>query len=74
MPETDTAELVDFERRWYRLGGGPADDIETEFGLPPATFFRRLEDLLETDPPETLTPSEASAMLRVCRRRLWLDE
>ncbi|MFC9549788.1 DUF3263 domain-containing protein [Rhodococcus sp. NPDC056960] len=74
MPEMDTADLVDFERRWYRHGGGPADDIETEFGLPATAFFRRLGDLLETDPPDTLTRSEASAMLRVCRRRLWLDE
>ncbi|GCE43657.1 DUF3263 domain-containing protein [Rhodococcus sp. USK10] len=67
-------EMIAFERRWYRLGGGPADAIRTEFGLPPAIFFRRLEDFLETDRPDTITPSEASEMLRVCRRRLWLDK
>ncbi|ANS27943.1 hypothetical protein WSS_A41720 [Rhodococcus opacus M213] len=74
MPSTEAVEMVDFERRWYRHGGGPADDIRTEFGLPATTFFRRLEDLLETDPPDTITQSEASKMLRVCRRRLWLNE
>ncbi|MGV9861275.1 DUF3263 domain-containing protein [Rhodococcus koreensis] len=57
--------MIAFERRWYRHGGGRADAIRTEFGLPPAMVFRRLEDFLETDPPDTITPSEASAMLRV---------
>ena len=72
--DQDTARMFDFQRRWSHLGGGSAADIHGEFGLSAMTYFGRLKDVLESDPPDTVARSEVALLLRVCRRRLWLEE
>lgn len=46
-PAVDTAlsesqRVLDFAVRWYRFGGGSAEDIYVTFGLDRATFGRRV--------------------------------
>ncbi len=70
----EMARMFDFQRRWSHLGGGSAEDIQGEFGLNAMTYFGRLKDVLESDPPDNVGRSEVALLLRVCRRRLWLEE
>lgn len=63
MHSTEAVQMVDFERRRYRHGGGPADDIRTEFGLPATTFFRRSRIFSKPTHP---TPSPSPRLRRCC--------
>lgn len=66
----DRAMMVFFER-WYAHGGGAGEDILAEFGLPATAFFERISTLL-AEPGTTKDTAVRSAMLAVCRKRIWL--
>lgn len=42
----DQKKILDFAGRTYNHPGKQAEDILTEFGYRPTTFYRRLNDLL----------------------------
>ncbi|AZG44446.1 DUF3263 domain-containing protein [Gordonia insulae] len=65
-------QMIDFERRWYPLGGGSSSAITERFGLDDRDFFREVDRIVESDPPETLTSAELRRMRSVIRRRLWM--
>ena len=68
----EAQELLDFEVRWYPLGGGPSQQIHERFGMSDRDYFIKVNDSLETDPPETLSPVAVDKMRGVVRRRLWM--
>jgi hypothetical protein len=68
----DHDRMVQFELRWYSLGGGPATEIRAEFGVGEADFFRELGVVLSGPPPRGLPLGVVDDMKRVVRRRLWL--
>ncbi|UOT03840.1 DUF3263 domain-containing protein [Rhodococcus opacus] len=77
MVETTTdrienQRMLEFAGRWHLLGGGPAEDIMTEFGLAPTSFFQRLLDIVSAD--NALDLAERTTLLRVCRRRMWVGQ
>ncbi|MBA4021798.1 MAG: hypothetical protein C0482_05495 [Gordonia sp.] len=66
-------EMVDFEAKWYRLGGGPSDEIHDRFGMSDRTFFTELNDLMSDGAQfGEIAPEELAVMRAVIRRRLWL--
>jgi hypothetical protein len=65
----DQARLVEFAQRWYPFGGGSAEDIFIEFGLPEAVYFQRLSDVLYAGEPG-LSPDAHAAIRRICNHRL----
>lgn len=68
--EPSDDEILDFERKWARLGGGSADVIREQFDLPETEFFSRLLDLTSG----TRIDDEAlrRRLRRVAHSRLWL--
>lgn len=46
--DPDTSRILSYAARWYRWGGGRAEDIFVEFGISPDTFCRRVLALTET--------------------------
>ena len=74
MAPDDAAKMVDFAHRWMRFGGGPDEAILFEFGLTPSQFFRRLHNILHSAPPPHLDAAAVTALLQVCRQRLWSTE
>ncbi len=71
----ETKRMIDFATRWMPYGGGPAEDILVGFGISPTEYFTRLAAVLrEPDTESTLDRDTMSALLEVCRRRLWLGE
>lgn len=70
----EAQELLDFEVRWYSLGGGPSQQIHEQFGMSDRDYFIRVNDLLEKEPPETLSSVVVDRMRGVVRRRLWMAE
>jgi hypothetical protein len=65
--------MLAFAVQWMPYGGGDAEDIMVEFGIPPETYFRRLEHLLKDPAPVAdLDARTVAALLHVCRRRLEL--
>lgn len=68
----DHERMVEFELRWYSLGGGPAADIRSEFGVGEADFFRELDAALVSAPPRGVPMAVIDDMKRVVRRRIWL--
>jgi hypothetical protein len=66
-------QMFDFESRWFRLGGGPSDEIHDRFGMSDRAFFGEMNDALSrADIPDSVDPREADLMRPVIRRRLWL--
>lgn len=80
MAQTDhdsreAARMIDFATRWMPYGGGPAEDIVVGFGISPAQFFTRLQELLQgPNRPIELDRVATGALLQICKRRLWLGE
>lgn len=71
--ESIVHDMVEFEARWYRYGGGPSAEIYTQFGMDERTFFERLNTVVESSTAlEALAPNDAEVMRAVIRRRLWL--
>lgn len=74
--ETATAaqkDMFEFESRWYRLGGGPSEEIYSQFGMSDRAFFEQLHTLVDSDEAlDRLGPRDAEVMRAVIRRRLWL--
>lgn len=68
------ARIVEFGRRWYPYGGGPAEDILVEFGWAPVRFFTELETVLTDRPPMGLPTDVRTSMLQICRNRRWIGE
>ncbi|WP_433502647.1 hypothetical protein ACQP04_23075 [Pseudonocardia halophobica] len=68
----DTDEVLDFARRWFRYGGGPAIEIMAGLGLTQLQFFTALLEALDTDPPADLGEQVIGEMRRVARHRIWL--
>src|SRR6478735_855497 len=66
------AEIVQFELRWFELGGGSAEDIRERFGVEPVEFFARLHEILDRDPPTAVSRYAIEGMKRVARARQWL--
>ncbi|WP_006247723.1 hypothetical protein [Mycolicibacterium tusciae] len=67
--------IVEFIRRWYRFGGGSAQEIFEEFGLDEQEFFTRALDLFQTVVPADalgLTAMVHHEIHKVCRWRLHL--
>ena len=69
---SEAHELLDFEVRWYPLGGGPSQQIHERFAMSDRDFFTKVNDLLEKEPPEALSPVAVDKMRGVVRRRLWM--
>jgi hypothetical protein len=69
---TGANRRISFEYRWLYSGGGPAEEIRTQFGMAPCEFFRQLLGDLE-EPPAPLRPALVEAVSAVARRRLWLS-
>ena len=67
------AEIVQFELRWFELGGGSAQDIRQRFGVEPVEFFARLHKILDRDPPPAVSRYAIEGMKRVARARQWLS-
>ncbi|MFT4125252.1 MAG: DUF3263 domain-containing protein [Gordonia sp. (in: high G+C Gram-positive bacteria)] len=65
-------QMLDFETSWYSLGGGSSREITEQFGLSDRDFFTEVKELVDADPPSTLTSSELRRMREVIRRRLWM--
>ncbi|PYE18073.1 uncharacterized protein DUF3263 [Williamsia limnetica] len=66
-------EMLDFESKWYRLGGGPSEEIHDRFGMSDRDFFTELNDLVSgADLFDDIAPDELAMMRGVIRRRLWL--
>lgn len=65
-------DMFEFATRWYRLGGGPSDEIHSRFGMRDRTFFGQLNDMVNNQDFDTLAPRDAEVMRAVIRRRLWL--
>ncbi|MEU9823065.1 hypothetical protein ACIGG9_29585 [Pseudonocardia alni] len=67
------ADLVGFARRWFRYGGGPAEEIVARFGVPPRVYFRELLDTLDrSEEPADAASWTVREMRRVARNRLWV--
>lgn len=65
--------MLDFEEKWYRLGGGPSEEIHDRFGMSDRTFFTEMNDLMsDADRIDGIGPDELATMRAVVRRRLWL--
>ena len=65
--------IVEFIRRWYRFGGGSAQDIFEEFGLGEQEFFTRALDLFQAVASADALGLPAMAhndIRKVCRWRL----
>ena len=65
--------MVEFIRRWYRFGGGTAQEIFEEFGLGEQEFFIRVLDLFQTVVPADargLTAMAHNEIRKVCRWRM----
>jgi hypothetical protein len=67
------AEVVQFELRWFELGGGSAEDIRQRFGVEPVVFFTRVHEILDRDPPPAVSRFAIEGMKRVARARQWLS-
>lgn len=65
-------EMLDFETRWYRMGGGSSSAIVERFGLTDRDFFTEVDRIVADDPPTGLSVSELRRMRSVVRRRLWM--
>ena len=68
----DHARMVEFELRWYTLGGGPEAEIREQFGVGSAEFFSELATALQENPPRGVSMTVIEDMKRVARRRCWL--
>ncbi|RRQ25292.1 hypothetical protein DK926_24250 [Rhodococcus sp. Eu-32] len=67
--------IIDFALRWLPYGGGPAEDIVVGFGISPREFFARLDTLLRGPArPPHLDRAAVAALLRMCSRRLRMNE
>ncbi|HEY9313787.1 DUF3263 domain-containing protein [Williamsia sp.] len=66
-------EMLEFEERWFRFGGGPSDEIFTRFGMTDRTFFGAMETLMGREYAlDQVAPGDVEVMRAVIRRRLWL--
>lgn len=66
-------DMFEFESRWYRLGGGPSEEINSRFGMNDRTFFEHMHDVVDShEELDRLAPRDAEVMRAVVRRRLWL--
>ncbi|MET3962626.1 hypothetical protein ABIE44_002560 [Marmoricola sp. OAE513] len=65
--------ILDFERQWWRSGGGKALEIESQLELTPVAYYRELNEVidlpaaLEHDPTLVRRLQRARALRR--RRR-----
>ena len=46
------AEILDFERQWWKLGGAKDQGIRDRFGFSPTRYYQVLNDLI--DSPDAL--------------------
>lgn len=70
MPNVTTDDsIAQFAHRWGRFGGGSAEDIFVNFGLPPAEYFRRLHELVRRK-PDLFADDLAAVLDELCSRRL----
>lgn len=70
---TTQQDMLKFEARWFRLGGGPSNEIYSRFGMNDRAFFSEMNDLLSAeDYLDEIAPRDAEVMRAVIRRRLWL--
>ncbi|MCF8786225.1 MULTISPECIES: DUF3263 domain-containing protein [Rhodococcus] len=72
MIDTTTA-IVDFAQKWRHWGGGSDADIFVEFGLTPAQYFRRLQQILEKKwfmHSLAITPAVSAQLQLICQVRL----
>jgi hypothetical protein len=66
-------EILEFETRWFRLGGGPSDEIYERFGMTDRDFFGQVDHLISTGRTlDEIAPGDVEVMKAVIRRRLWL--
>ncbi|PBC47184.1 hypothetical protein CJ177_43465 [Rhodococcus sp. ACPA1] len=66
---SDDARLVDFALRWAEYGG--VDEyILPEFGIQPATYYRRLLRLLQPVLTPRLESSDRARLVTLCRSKL----
>ncbi|MCX5044107.1 DUF3263 domain-containing protein [Aldersonia sp. NBC_00410] len=66
------ADMVQFELRWFELGGGSAEEIRERFGVEPVAFFAHVHDILDREPPPAVSRYAIEGMKRVARARQWL--
>lgn len=71
LPSVD--DLVAFEMRWFRQGGGTVTEIYERFGLQVDEFFSAVLEGLERNPPGDIRTDVVRAMMATARRRLWMD-
>lgn len=70
-PDVVEQAMVEFVRRWYRYGGGPASHIFVDFGLKERDFFARTLALLATDyAASRIGPTTLRSLRDVCRWRI----
>ncbi|WP_072803771.1 DUF3263 domain-containing protein [Rhodococcoides yunnanense] len=69
-PHSLDAAILTFARSWYGYGGGSAEDIYVEFGLPARTYFERLRQILDSPTAANVDEETRDAMRSVCVRRL----
>lgn len=65
-------QMLDFEQNWYALGGGSSSEITSQFGLTDRDFFTQVENLLNAEPPVTLSKGQLARMREVVRNRIWM--
>lgn len=65
-------QMLDFEKNWYPFGGGSSRAITERFGLNDRDFFRQIDQIVQEEPPTSLTSAELRRMRGVIRRRLWM--
>lgn len=39
-------QTIEFESQWYRLGGGPSEEIYSRFGMNDQDFFGHIDNLI----------------------------
>lgn len=65
--------MIEFESRWFRLGGGPSEEIYSRFGMNDQDFFGHVDHLISAGTVlDEIAPRDVEVMKAVIRRRLWL--
>lgn len=60
--DAESLAIVDFAVRWLPFGGPPADDILVEFGISMLTFAQRIEKILVSGRPTSLSLAERNGL------------
>lgn len=67
MQSVDDAVLA-FARVWAPYGGPSSEDIFVEFGISRASFYRRVESRLKSDPPVPISATERHRITALIKR------